>query len=579
MDENKKVIVIIDGEKVEKEVIEKPDGFDGETGEAVFKKSVACGFDGETGEPVYETIIQDGFDGETGEPIYILEKDAKAASATDAVVEKAGIVPTTIISEVSDGMKAGGSAGKIFAFIGIVAAVIILAAGAVFAAAKSGAFLNKRDKIVLATYNTLKDDTIVGTLIDASEIVQSGDITTEIEGEVSAQGYTGNVKATFASDVSKAKVYAEAEGKIGDDIKQNAQFYMDDSVIQFAVPELSKKVYEYDYTKKNNGFIADAVEESTKGDIDDVNKVIASFSKLLKNNEKYRAELIKNYRKAYKKIKVEGISKETFEIDDKDRKCKGYKVVITGDNVIDFVDAMRKAQKAAYSETIDELSDSLETLGADKIENLDAEYEKLENVAEFMDDVEFEVYLYKGKLAAVVADVEGEKVTVEFQGGDTRTSNIEISVRTSSGKESIKKKSSITDKKEKGKLVAEGKDILNYSYDKSTGKFKLEIEGQNISGVFLVKGGKIKASYEGSYDGVSADLNVTISKGSRISKLSGSKFDLGNASEDDLREEVEAIQDEARELFGSLMNSSYDYDYPAVEEAPAAEEYYDGEEY
>lgn len=530
----KNVMVIIDGEKVEKEAVEKQNGFDPNTGEPVMELCVQTGFDGMTGEAVYSKIEPDSFDGMSGEQIYKLKATESGNNSPAIKMIK-------------------NSSVKISAIIAAVIAVIVVAVVA-FGAVKSGLFLSKQEKIAIAFYETVKEDTIGKTLIEAADVLNSDKLTANINSDVSYMGQQANVKVTSAIDKTAPAMYGSANVNMSGIIDQTMECYADGSVIEVALPEINSTVYEYDFSKKGKGAIADAIERSTKGDIKDLNDVISGCMEIIKAQPETSKKLVLEMRKVINKIKVEDAGNEVFEVNDKDVRCKGYKLVITDEDMIAMVEAVKKAETKQCSEAKEKVLKGLSALSGDDFdEEYNDAYDELEDAIDDVDDVEVTVYLYKGKLAAVMMEDNNVELKLLLEGGEHRTSNMEFKVNAGSDTYRLKKKSSMKGSKESGTITGDGIELVGYSYNPDDGKFNVDVQGMSFDGKFLVKNGKISTGFDGNYSGVSVDMTADISKGCRISKLKGKVFDIGNADEDELKEEMEDISDEIGNISPSMF--------------------------
>jgi len=241
---------------------------------------------------------------------------------------------------------------------------------------------------------------------------------------------------------------------------------------------------------------------------------------------------------------VDKCESKKVEIDGKDRKCKGYKVVITGENVADLLRASQEASEAAYGDDLDELVEAVSILTGEDFDRhnpLSSFYgvdeDELEEIEDEGELFEIYVYIYKGKLAAV----ETDDFSVEFNGGDNRASNMTIDL----GYDTITRVSEMDGSVEEGKIKANGETIVKYSYNKRTGEFKLsdgELGIAGLGGVFQVKGKKILMEFK--YEEMLAELSATasIEKGARVKKPSGDTFDVGDASMDDIEDIIEEAE-------------------------------------
>ena len=584
-------VVVINGVREEKIVIETIIGTNAETGEAIAEYKVQNGFDGMTGEPVYVPVVQDGFDGETGKPVFV-EKTADVVTtevAPEIEVETATVSyeaepvseDVTAVSEpvyedysqnqaestevysqyqpadvstYDDATTKKKKPGIIIAIAAIVA--VILIGIAVFGALKGGLFMSPANKVALATANTLKESSIVETLMEASAFTNQSELTSTMEGSVSAYGTNVDFEATTAQDIKAGKIGAEGKVDIAGITDQTFKFYYDDKKIQFAVPDIYDDVFVYDYSSSSNGYIAELIEDETDGDIDDLNALLKAANELYKNSEKYRTKLAAEMAKVYAGIEVEKIGSEEFEVDGKDRKCKGYTVTITEDDIQNFVKAYIKATEDSYGPAMKDFMEAASNLSGEDIDYDEIMDEMNDELGDF-DDLSFDVFIYKGKLAAIETKIDGERIKIEFKGGDKRISEIEVSV----GKERVVIKDKDRNGKETISVGASGFDVFDCSYNKESGKISFSVAGgKEYDAVFQVEPGKkVKVGFSGKIEGVDMDIKVETVKGAKIKEIKGDVFDLGDADEDDFEDLAYEISSEVMSMMG-MGGSSYGYD-------------------
>lgn len=545
MEELGKIRVEIDGEYTDAVAYSKTVEYDPMTGEPVKETVIANGFDPMTGEKVYCAVESNGFDPMTGEPAYKLKKASVGASINSFVSEASSKIKdatasavSSVSNEFSTEDKSSGKSKvnktKLFTILGIAVGAIALVAIILFSVYNSGAFLSKSDKIALATIKTINDDTIGNTLIKSAEILGSGDINTSLDVDINAGSYSGSYNGNFSMNLDNAEFYADGRIEYGG-IDQTVQFFSNDKKIQVAAPDLLSSVYEYDFTKKNDGgMLADFIESNTQGDIKDVNELLKASTSYIKKSDSYKAAQSSAIRKALKDFDIDKTDSEIVEIDGKDRKCKGYTIHINKKGIESLVKAVIAADKKAGDEYYEIISKHLENLTGETLPDKKDTYEDLLDEIESMDaDESFDinVYLYKGMLAMIKAKEGSNSITIEFNGGDTRTSEMSLKIKEGSSKTTFKKKSSLDGKVETGTLDVDGEKI-RYEYDPSTGDFIIRTtEATVLKGVYLVKGNNI--SFSTNIVSI-ASIKAEISKGAHIGSLKGNVVDVAQLSEDDI---------------------------------------------
>lgn len=559
-----------DGVRQTVQIIKEQQGFDGMTGQPLYVYKVADGFDAMTGQPVFRNVEHFEYDAMTGQPVYRIsqaapvQQSAPAYNANPAYAQQNagyaqpnagytqqpagyGSTPVQRFNPNTSGSGAGGFMASLKAMklgpaligIGAVALIAVI----VVVGYSTGLFMSKRDKLARAIIKTVEDSTVGEMAINASKLAMSNKMTAEVNATGSVEGYGGSAKLILAQDKKAGKIYANAKVDVSGVTSQEASFYFDDSTIQAAVPTVLDDVYYYDFTKKNDeGFIAQAVTQYSRGSIEDVNKLLQAVSDMYKASSKYNDKLKSNLRKAYKKVEVEEIDPEKFTVDDKERKCTGYRMKIKQENVSDALKAISEADKSAFGDSRKALMEAIASLSGETDilyqEEMMFGDQMAYQIMDGMNEIDIDFFLYDGKLAAVkVLDGYNPVGLIEFKGGDKRCSNITVSEYRSSGEIRLDGSfvSHMDGKKEIASILDDrGNMVMSYTYDTKSGDFVLGVPGLgDFTGNLIVKDDKIK--YSASSSGmVSAQISVDIKDSASISKLSGNRVDLGEMRQADL---------------------------------------------
>lgn len=551
MNEAGKILLKSNGNISEVMSYTQQNGFDPMTGQPKMITFVQNGFNPMTGQPVYCPVVSDGFEPMTGQPIYSIKQQNAPSSPSNGSVNPQQISQNTapVTSQVQKPVKPARNNSKAKIIIPIVIGVVALIAVIVGTLIYTEAFISPQKKILLATYRTVSNDSIGKNIINAADVLSSGEFTTSFDCDFSYGSDSISINGTNAFDLDAAKTYTEGQFEFRG-FSQSIQLSTDDEKIRLALPDLLGDVYEYDFTKKNtDGFLADCIESETEGSIEDVNRTLLFAAEYLKNTSKFQKVFKKNLIKALDEFEVESISKDSFTIDGKDRKCKGYQVYLTADGFDAILDAYADASDEVYSDSLSSLAKSVGNLLGEDIDlSFDNIQQNLKGELDFLEDVDIEVYLYKKELAAIRLSENGNVLTFEFQGGDTRTSNILITVKQGDSRFKIVKKSSIKGSVESGYIKIDGEE-LEYSYNTKSGSFEIDggLDIPNIS--FNTKGDTISFEIKDpGYFGLSYKLKATISQGAKNSAIKGRAIDIGDLSE----RECESIVRDIVGQFGDL---------------------------
>lgn len=461
-------------------------------------------FDPMTGQPINPTPVQPqmAFDPMTGMPLQQPPKKKK----------KTGLIA------------------------GIVAGVVVIAgAGTVFAGIQSGFFLSKSDKVLRATANTFSEPSHFTEALSGLSVMSSKAYTVDIKGE--AEGYS--VQATYAEKDNEKQISGSLEGPQFSDVEFLAGIDKDE--IKVSAPLLGDKIYTYNYNEEKNGYLAESMGADNVELLDKLCKQIYSDEE----QKKKLSELSKKYSEMYKKLEFESADKESFEVDGKDRKCAGYKTTITSDYMIECVDIFEDYMDAQVGDLLDQA-----VTGSD-YDDYKESFDELRDDFKEMPDIDITFYIYKNKLACVKAVDPSEKdqdIQILFKGGDRRTQNMEL---ISCGESVMKISGSEDGNEEVFGVSVEGEKVGELTYDFKSGEYTLDIEDEgSVSGTLEGKRDGLTLTMEGA----GMNLSLDVKKGAELQTFSGEKFDIGNASAEDLQTLVQ-------EIYGiSGGNSGYNYD-------------------
>lgn len=432
--------------------------------------------------------------------------------------------------------------------VGIVAGVVVVAgAVTVFAGVQSGFFLSKSNKVLRATANTFSESSHVMEALSGLSVMSSKAYTVDIKGE--AEGYS--VQATYAEKDNEKQISGSVEGPELSDVEFLAGIDKDE--IKLSAPLLGDKIYTYNYNEKKSGYLVDSMGADNVETLDKLCKQMFSDEEQKKN----ALEFSKKYSEMYKKLEFESADKESFEVDGKDRKCAGYKTTITSDYMIECVDIFEDYMDDQMGDLLDQA-----VTGSD-YDDYKESFDQLRDTFKEMPDIDITFYIYKNKLACVKAvepSKEDQDIQILFKGGDRRTQNMEL---ISCGESVMKISGSQDGNEEVFGVSIEGEKVGELTYDFKSGEYTLDIEDEgSVSGTLEGRRDGLKLTMEGA--GVNISLDVK--KGAELQKFSGEKFDIGNASEEELQALVQEIYgiSGGNSGYGDGYNyddGDYDYDY------------------
>lgn len=526
------------GEPIEEQQNEENMQFDPMTGEpigqAAQEEQPIGGFDPMTGEPIGQAAKEEqptgGFDPMTGEPIGQTAQEEQPTGGFDPMTGEP-IGQTTQQSGGFDPMTGAPVTqkpkSKVPVVVGAVAGVVVLVVLLVFGGIKSGLFLGKSGKVLLAANNTLKKmPHFVETLEPMLGLVED-----EFTVEFSAKAEGVKIGGSFINASKQKQVTAKLEYG-GESIEGLAG--VDSNSLKFQVPDLSKKLFVYNYKKENSGYIVDLIGDEY---IDTLNSSLEQLVSGSKDTDKAQKDVTNVVMKELKSLKFQSAAKEEFTVNDKDVMCKGYTTTITGANIWNIIDG-------SYQAMLDNYQSVGEAVDVFSYGDIESELSYLENKLDNMEDVVVTFYIYKNQLAAIVVEDDDfeDDLQLCFEGGDYRLQNITFK----SGSYRISMKGSDDGTKEKFKLRekygTDAYDIGSFEYNYESGKYKIEVDGEVLSGKLYKEGRTLNLSIDGQYD--IPDMDFAVTRGAKLQKFSGDEFDIGNADADDLYDLVDDITDE-----------------------------------
>lgn len=527
--------------------------FDPMTGEPIKRN-----FDPMTGEPINnqpEQMAEPVVEAPVAEPVAEAPVEPVAEAPVESAAESATgttEAPTEVLTnntaewqqQMSFDPTTGQPVGmqpkkkkKTFAIIGaIVAAVLVIAVVAVVII-NSGVFLSKADKVAKAVENTFAEKGALAEDLAISDIMESKKYTMSIGAEV--EGVDINVD--YRVNKSELQIAGEvgASGIFGIDFIAGIA----DDELKVQIPYVSDKVFTYNYVEEKNGYLPEMMGEEQ---IEAFDKMLQTmFNTEDKNglNEKAYDALLEEY----EKLEFEDASKETFEVDGKDRECKGYTTVITKENAENVIDAWEDIYADSYEE-MEELMAVLDPYGS---YNYSDTFEELRYMFEEMPDMEVTFYIYKNQLACIALEAEGEEIQIQFKGGDRRTQN--ICLVDVDGSVEMEIVGSTDGSVETTEIYADEECLFSIVYDSKSGEF--EIYGGEDE---FYMAGVIEADKKGFDIEIeevrdmeeTLDLSMTVSvrSGAEMEEISGDEFDFGNASEDEWMD----LSEELNETLGTL---------------------------
>ena len=497
--------------------------FDPMTGEPIKKQETeSMQFDPMTGQPVNNRAAEEmQFDPMTGQPVNnrAAEESMQFDPMTGKPIKKNGVKNS-----------------KLPKILGIACAAVAAVAIIIFGLVNL--LMPNSVKVYMATANTFKEmPHIVEDLLPLAKIMTSAKVTVGVSSK-----YSGNqISVDFMKSDKQVQAVARLDNDDVSDFKVIAN--IDKKAVSLYAPKLDDRVFVYDFTQDNDGYIADLLDD----DLDAFNDLLKSVNEQDDTWIRFSKDVTDSLIKEFKKVKFEKIASENYTVGDKTKKCKGYQFNIDEELVGSILNSIRKkVDKKEYEEALSALMREdvdIDDMFDDLIEEIDG-----------MDDIKVSVYISGNKLAAVVIEIDDEELEIEFQGRDYRTQTIKITERPAYGKKNVfRMKGSVEGKNETLKFSVGDTDLGKVEYNFKTGEYKI-----NLSSVISAKGILKSSASEVELEIDSGDVTVYAKKGAKFESLKGKKFDLGTADKDDLEDLGEDLWDEVEDAdLDDFINKLY----------------------
>ena len=312
---------------------------------------------------------------------------------------------------------------------------------------------------------------------------------------------------------------------------------IDEDEVRLQIPSVDSHVFTYNYTEEKQGYLTEIASAEDLQMMDDALEMIYSSESPedIKNTE-FGVKLVNWYRS----LKVEKADAGQFEVDGNIRKCKGYAIQITQEDMNRFREIYQE-----YIETT--MADQLHALGMSAEEYTEQIFADIQD----MEDATLRFYLYQKELACVELESAGEICQVVFHGGDYRTQNIEVIAN------------DVTVCSIEGELAGDEETItMDFSgdraevtYNRSTGSYDFKVENAfEMNGTLSLGSKEMKLvvdqlAPEGDYSDYILSGDIVVTKGAVIDTMKGETFDIGNAGE---AEYDELFDDLNQMLYGLL---------------------------
>ncbi len=508
-------------------------GYDPMTGEPIYEPTqetapVAEAVPAQEATPVQQPQMQNGY--MSMQPETPLYAQAPAMNATAAPKKpKKGLIIGIICAAVAAGVL----------ILAIVAVIIILAV--------NGAFLSDKEKVALAIKNTTEELPSYLEWTRTMETITAEDHTITYGVDASV------VEATLAVGQSESQktLVAEVNGLNIDNI--DAAVVLDDEEIKLHTSLVEDYIFSYNFVDKKEGYITEVLSQE---DIEMIDSLFATTEISEEDLQPMQEDMLA----LAENIEFEKVEKEKFVVNGKEVNCKGYKMILDDAFMDDTMSIVEEYLDLYYGDMDDATMEELR-------------YE-LDYIFDELADSEITFYIYKNQLAAMIIDVAGDEMEIQFQGGAYRTQNMVVYI---DDDEILTLTGKTEDSVETMELEVDGDTLLELEYDMTTGDlagtlyYESDIyydhniydyndmeagagEVKSISFDANIQTGEESVDieiYDIEIEDFSFDVTISAVKGVEEVEMSGDVFDIGRATLVEwtiLLEDLEAILEEAEDM-------------------------------
>jgi hypothetical protein len=376
---------------------------------------------------------------------------------------------------------------------------------------------------LMALANTLNEKPyFVKELGKITEVSQSDEITVKINGTLMKNDITATLSRK--DEKCQARLYVD-----GNDLQDFDGFItLDKDYLSVYSSKLPNKVIQYGYNNEVTGSVQNFISEEQLSNFNNVLKGMVSSDA----GEDIKGDLEQIVRNCMSDFEFKRIGKDSFEVNGKQVKCKGYELKVTK--------ALVKSLLAEADDTMSDRKYADLVAHAFKYENFEQMLKELRSKANDMDSFNASVYVYDQMIAAIKYTYEDVDYEIVLGGGDYRTQNIDVVSRDSdSGKTVVfRVKGTYDDDVEKLKYTYMDEELGTIEYDTDSGDFDFDF-GKHfaLSGDLEYSSDEVVATMDNiKWKGINVkpdNFTVSLSEGADFEEPDSSVevFDFGTASQ------------------------------------------------
>lgn len=355
-------------------------------------------------------------------------------------------------------------------------------------------------RALLKTVDEFQDNNKLFNALNVSDLINDKRFTLLIDADTSVSP-VGDVSMTSAVVFDKdiAEISGDIDISYAPTVEYTLQF--DQNEVRAMIPMIPDQMFVYCYTNQNEGYINEFL------DSDYINKKIKEAYDAVFSEETVFDinKIFSDFAEKYKELSFTKIDDEEYTVDGNTVSCKGYETKLN-----------KKVVKG---------------------------------ISRNLSPMDMQIYLYDGQVAAIKLFPEGMKKEYEirFKGGKYRMENMEFCV---DGDVVCTIEGHSEGNVETATLEYNG-ETAGYEYDFAEGDIKLFFDEEEYTAKLIHD--ERKFSFELDYidfDNSFLGLTVAITPTVNLSDMTGEEFDIGNATEEEITEVLENVQDTVQGLLG-----------------------------
>lgn len=478
-----------------------------------------------------------------GEPLEVIDEEVKV-TANESVQQNLGypqqestpVIPQPQVPVYDDeNVEKEKKRNKTILLVILIAVPLLLIAAVIILCVML--LGNGKTAVSKAFNNTIeefKENNELYKALDIENLIEGGNYTVSADIDTELSGI-GDV--SLYSEIGIGDSVAQVSGDINLSVIPSVEYLIqvDESEVRAYTPLLDKYMFVYNYKNNNTGYLMDEIDaEAVNTVISEAYQVIVGKSFDFSEFEKLGKELAE----VAKDMDFSKGKAKKLEIDGKEVSCKNYVLKPTLEDALNFADVLEKFFNENYSD-VSELA---------KIKDALSELRVSISMNDFT-DTQISVSVYNNKLADICVSDGISESAIEFCGGDYRAQSIKIVEDGIVIGQLIGTKNGQVEKMtfEDGDSNA----YVSYEYDPSDGRFTISTYGMDD---FSMKLKREEDRLDLTLDYIDfGDTyfggKISLKKGVEIKEMSGERFDIGQAGED----EVESLIYEVSGLLYGLL--------------------------